>query len=128
MILSDPEKGRRLLSSAGFIVQSTEVMALEVSDNPGSLQQVLETFSLAGINIQYVYAFGTKLSEKAMIILKPDDLHQAEKLCLQAGAKSLSPKEVEAAVLADPNTARYLNGGAPRKVIVVPGKIINIVC
>ena len=96
MILSDPEKGRRLLSSAGFIVQSTEVMALEVSDNPGSLQQVLETFSLAGINIQYVYAFGTKLSEKAMIILKPDDLHQAEKLCLQAGAKSLSPKDVEA--------------------------------
>ncbi len=43
-------------------------------------------------------------------------------------SKSLSPKEVEAAVLADPNTARYLNGGAPRKVIVVPGKIINIVC
>ncbi len=43
-------------------------------------------------------------------------------------AKSLSPKEVEAAVLADPNTARYLNGGAPRKVIVVPGKIVNVVC
>ena len=42
--------------------------------------------------------------------------------------KSMAPKEVEAAVLADPNTARYLNGGAPRKVVVVPGRIINIVC
>ena len=42
-------------------------------------------------------------------------------------AKSLSPKEVEAAVLADANTSRYLNG-APKKVIVVPGKIVNIVC
>ena len=42
-------------------------------------------------------------------------------------SKSLSPKEVEAAVLADVNTSRYLNG-APKKVIVVPGKIVNIVC
>lgn len=41
---------------------------------------------------------------------------------------SLSPREVEAAVLADGNTARYLDGRSPKKVIVVPGKIVNIVC
>ena len=39
----------------------------------------------------------------------------------------LTPGEVEAAVLADPAAARYLDGKAPKKVIVVPGKIINIV-
>ena len=43
-------------------------------------------------------------------------------------SKSLTPKEVEAAVLADPNTAKYLQGGVARKVIVVPGKIVNVVC
>ena len=42
--------------------------------------------------------------------------------------KSLTPAEVEAVVRADENTARYLAGGAIRKVIVVPGRIINIVC
>ena len=36
--------------------------------------------------------------------------------------------EVEAAVRADANTAKYLQGATIRKVIVVPGKIINIVC
>ncbi|WP_300285245.1 leucine--tRNA ligase [uncultured Alistipes sp.] len=41
---------------------------------------------------------------------------------------SLTPKEVEAAVLADPTTGKYLDGKSPRKVIVVPGKIVNIVC
>ena len=96
MILSDPEKGRRILSDAGFIVQSTEVMVLEVNDSPGALQKVFDAISKAGINIQYVYAFGTKLSEKAMIVLKPDDLRQAESVCLQAGAVSLSSEEVEA--------------------------------
>ncbi|MCL2561615.1 MAG: leucine--tRNA ligase [Rikenellaceae bacterium] len=35
--------------------------------------------------------------------------------------------EIEAAVLADENTARWLEGRAPKKMIVVPGKIINIV-
>ncbi|MBO7248677.1 MAG: leucine--tRNA ligase [Bacteroidales bacterium] len=43
-------------------------------------------------------------------------------------SKSLSPKEVEAAVLADDNTAKYLAGAAVKKIIVVPSKIINIVC
>ena len=35
--------------------------------------------------------------------------------------------EIEKAVLEDENTARYLDGKQPKKVIVVPGKIINIV-
>ena len=42
--------------------------------------------------------------------------------------KRLTPAEVEAAVRADANTEKYLQGAAVRKVIVVPGKIINIVC
>ena len=42
-------------------------------------------------------------------------------------SKSLTPKEVEAAVLADPNTEKYLAGNNVKKVIVVPSKIINIV-
>ncbi len=42
--------------------------------------------------------------------------------------KSMSREEVEAAVRADASTEKYLQGAAIRKVIVVPGKIINIVC
>jgi leucyl-tRNA synthetase len=42
--------------------------------------------------------------------------------------KSLGREAVEAAVRADANTEKYLQGAAIRKVIVVPGKIINIVC
>lgn len=39
----------------------------------------------------------------------------------------ISREEIEAAVLSDPNAQKYTEGKAPRKVIVVPGKIINIV-
>ena len=37
-------------------------------------------------------------------------------------------EEVEQAALADERTAQYLDGKTIRKVIVVPSKIVNIVC
>jgi leucyl-tRNA synthetase len=40
---------------------------------------------------------------------------------------SLNPKEVEDAVLANADAQKWLEGNAPKKVIVVPGKIVNIV-
>ena len=43
-------------------------------------------------------------------------------------SKSLSPKEVEEAVRANENTAKYVGENGIKKVIVVPGKIINVVC
>ena len=40
----------------------------------------------------------------------------------------MQPKEIEAAILADPDVQKYLDGKTPKKVIVVPKKIVNIVC
>lgn len=39
----------------------------------------------------------------------------------------LSPKEIEKIILADEQTQKHLEGRTPKKVIVVPGKIINVV-
>ena len=45
----------------------------------------------------------------------------------RAYATSMSVAEIEQAILADPQTAEQLQGNAPKKVIVVPNRIINIV-
>ena len=42
-------------------------------------------------------------------------------------ATSMTPAEIQAAVVAEPEAQKWLDGKAPKKVIVVPGKIINIV-
>ncbi len=42
-------------------------------------------------------------------------------------AATLSPKEVEEAVMNSAEAAKYLEGNTPKKVIVVPGKIVNVV-
>ena len=45
----------------------------------------------------------------------------------RAFATSMSVAEIEQAILSDPQTAGQLQGNTPKKVIVVPNRIINIV-
>ena len=40
---------------------------------------------------------------------------------------TMGPKEIEELVLTDENTAKWLEGKDPKKVIVVPGRIVNVV-
>ena len=39
----------------------------------------------------------------------------------------MSKEDIEKEVLANEQTAKYLAGNTPKKVIVVPNKIVNIV-
>ena len=41
--------------------------------------------------------------------------------------KDLKPSEIEILALAEESVQRALNGANPKKVIVVPGKIVNVV-
>ena len=45
----------------------------------------------------------------------------------RAFATTMTPAEIEQAILTDPQTAEQLQGNTPKKVIVVPNRIINIV-
>ena len=45
----------------------------------------------------------------------------------RAFATTMTPAEIEQAILTDPQTAEQLQGKTPKKVIVVPNRIINIV-
>ena len=63
-------------------------------------------------------------------------VRDAVKLAVQVNGKlrgtidmpvDASREAVEAAALAEPNVASFVAGQPPKKVIVVPGKIVNIV-
>jgi leucyl-tRNA synthetase len=42
-------------------------------------------------------------------------------------AATATREEIEARAQAEPNVARFMDGMSVRKVIIVPGKIVNIV-
>ena len=39
----------------------------------------------------------------------------------------LTPKEIEEIVMADERTQKQLDGKTPNKIIIVPGRVINLV-
>ena len=67
MILSDPAKGEEVLQENGFVVKATDVLAIDVNDTPGGLLNVVRLFADRHLNVEYMYAFGTKLDQHAMV-------------------------------------------------------------
>lgn len=78
LIVTDAEKAERVLSENGIAVKETDVIAVEMPDNPGGLGDVLSVLSDNGVNIEYLYAFVGKGDGGALMVFKADDAQKAE--------------------------------------------------
>lgn len=78
MIVNETEKTEKILRNAGFIVKITPVLCVAVKNTPGNLHEQVQRLSSAGINIEYMYAFGATNVQEAKIVLKVDDLARAQ--------------------------------------------------
>jgi hypothetical protein len=72
LIVSDWQKGARLLEVAGYAVNITEVVAVEIPDRPGGLAELLAVFDNTEINIEYMYAFTFGRGDTAVLIFRFD--------------------------------------------------------
>ncbi|MGA2034071.1 MAG: ACT domain-containing protein [Thermoguttaceae bacterium] len=73
LIVRQWQRAREVLEGAGFVVKITEVLAVEVADHPGGLNEVLRVIEQAGVNVEYMYAFTEKVADKAVLVLRLDD-------------------------------------------------------
>jgi hypothetical protein len=76
MVVDKTEEAYKALKEAGFTVTITDVLGVEVKDEPGGLYRIAKILGDANINIEYVYAF-TFGGDKALIILRVDDIEKA---------------------------------------------------
>ena len=60
LILRDWEKAKSLLEKNGFVVKVTDMVAVEVPDQPGGLAKILDVVEKAGLNVEFMYAFTEK--------------------------------------------------------------------
>ena len=80
IIAADPDKAISLLSEAGFMAKQTDVLAVEVEDRPGGLAHVLDVFSKNKVNIEYMYASLERSQDKAVIVIKVEDVQKGIKI------------------------------------------------
>ncbi len=77
MILHDWERAQSVLEQAGFVATISEVLALEVSDRPGGLAEVLSIIDEANLNVEYMYAFTFGRNNRAVLIFRFDNADTA---------------------------------------------------
>ncbi len=83
LIVSDFDTAKTKLKEAGFTVGRTTVVAVEVTDEPGGLNNILSMLQDAGINVEYMYAFVNQSGDSAVLIFRFDRTDQGIELLQQ---------------------------------------------
>ena len=73
LIVHEWEKAKKVLEKKGCAVKVTEVVALEVTDRPGTLAEILEAVERAGVNVEYTYPFTSKQRNKGLLLFRFSD-------------------------------------------------------
>ena len=92
MLVNDVYEATNVLKEENFVASVTPVLAYKISDATGSLDKLLQSFSEANINVEYMYAFAGK--NDAFMIFRVKDTKNAESLLKGKGLKSLIQEEL----------------------------------
>ena len=92
LIVDDPYKTVNVVKEAGYICAVTPVLAVEISDKPGSLVKLLTALGEGGINVEYSYAFIAR--KKAYMAFRVNDPEKAVGVLVQNQARPLSQDDL----------------------------------
>jgi len=77
-VTDNPAKTVNVLTSNGYPIKETNVLAVEVPDPPGGLKAVLKPLCDSGINVTYLYPYlGRGESGQPIVILGVDKSEEA---------------------------------------------------
>ncbi len=93
LIVREWQRAKEVLEVAGFAVNITDVMAIEVADEPGGLEKILKAAESGGLSVEYMYAFACQRQKNAVIVIRFDDIERASAILAAAGIGILSAAE-----------------------------------
>ena len=89
MLVSDTDTAARVLREAGYMCHTDAVAAAEISDECGSLNNLLTIISDGNINLDYLYVTYNTLSRLPVAIMKATDLMEVEEFLQARGFRIL---------------------------------------
>ena len=96
LIVNDHEKAKKVLKEHGFTVGRTEVVAVEVEDRPGGLNNILQILFDGGINVEYMYAFVQQSGQNAVLIFRFDNADSAVEVLRRNGVTVIGGEKLYA--------------------------------
>jgi len=94
LLVDQPEKAYKILSEKGDSVSLREIIALEMKDKSGGLDELLIKIARAGIHIESVYSRLIAETKMAILILEVPDVLVATRRLEINGLKILDDKIV----------------------------------
>ncbi len=85
MVVDAPEQAALVLQESHFAVKITDVLTVEMEDQPGALDHVFAVMAEAGIDIYYVYSFVYRLDKAPLMVLNVSDNEKARQVLKGAG-------------------------------------------
>jgi hypothetical protein len=73
VVVDNPQKGEKVLEE-NYLVKTTDIVAIEMTDSPGGLSFVLKTIKENNLDLEYLYAFTHDKKDKAILLLHTDNL------------------------------------------------------
>lgn len=92
LLVNDVYEATNVLKEDNFAATFTPVLVYKISDETGSLQKLLQKFTEADVNIEYMYAFAGKTN--AYMIFRVTDTKAAEARLVSKGLRSLTQEEI----------------------------------
>ncbi|GAA5819744.1 MAG: amino acid-binding protein [Methanobrevibacter sp. CfCl-M3] len=95
LIVQDLSKAKKILEENNFLVKETDVLAVEIPDEPTGLNKILNMLDKSKINLEYLYAFVGKKNNQAIVIIRVENIEEGLKALNNGNANILSQKDIE---------------------------------
>jgi len=79
-MVDKPELALEVLKKDGFTVSLTEVLAIEMDDQPGGLHEVVSILAQNNVNIENASVYVAESRKRAYLLVEVKDIDKAKKL------------------------------------------------
>ena len=85
MVVSEPEKAMEALEGAGYLCRLTSGIGVELADEVGNLNRLLQALSESNININYIYLSFNRDSGLPVMVFQTEDSAEVESCIRKKG-------------------------------------------
>ena len=94
LIVNKPEDAVKILKDNGITASLTDVIAIGIDDKPGGLSLSMQILYDVDVTVEYMYAFIGTSKNKAVVVLRVDNIEKAVKALEGTDVIPLTEKDI----------------------------------
>ena len=94
LIVDNDALAERVLAEQGYLLKPVDVVGVKIGDAPGRLSGALHVLDEADINVEYLYAFMARTEKHAYVVLRVEEIAEAEAALENAGYHLITEADV----------------------------------